>query len=1655
MIECVADLGRDLKRRPNFVRPFLLACATRSPKYASTAISCLQRLVVTNGLAQETLKDVLDVLRDCSSLGLDVQLKILQALPSLLQNYASQLSGDLLATALHICFLLLASKTAVISNTAAATLQQLVVSVLGKVVLEDDLAADSDFVAEVPIEDGMISVRSAALDAYQLLNDLCLLTEGSKPQFLYPTSFSSNFGLELIESMLSNHAETICSHPEQTQILRARLMPFIIRIISERAAFSTTVRVMRLLPMIFGNMLSVLATECEMVLGLLNHMLDPDAAVLWKRVLCMEVFRGIHAEPALVRSIYAHFDEQEGKRDIIRNHLAIMVRLAAERPSIIGLGQQSSVPVLSSQAYEDMEEQAALQAEEVAGTIGVAMTLRSSAAPGISVHGSNMRVSCIEQLDKSDSPPIPPSYLYSLVLTCMNSFSEGLARFLLPFSIPIEVRNKRKPRQPKEGEQQSSEPADGADSATASRKSRLLRDPSTTSSKLPVNPLTLENNVLYSQICTSASMIEICWPALLAAYSTFFHAALDSENYHSLVRSFQKFSQVAGLLRLSTPRDAFLTTLGKNSVPPAVVSAFAIANLTAHTADRQGLPRQSHGLYNSETNQSPLPSAVSDKARSSLELSASSLSMRNLLCLRALLNLGIALGPVLQSAWSIILETLQQADLVITHVSLQRRATHNGQTTPTPGSDYTSFGDVGVEISAVKIAATRMFESCRDLPDEAFLDIVSSLKGLLRDLRPNDNIESTKHSTSTQRPSSHRRTTSTAGAVNGLSQDSRLNDFVLENLAKLIEDNSSRLLEKPSNANGWDIILGALIDVISTQGLHADLRLKAATTIGDLVSITTGSGIPEALRDHVRNQGLAALSMEVESLYKNDSMDSKASRACEVDIHNLALDCLRSALEQYGDSLLDGWEHVFAIIATAFGDLSPPMAEGFSKSQPPQNLPIVIVAKSPRLTRSAFGSLQLISSDFLSSVPPTCILRLLMSIYSFSCQRDDFNISLTSTTLFWNVSDHIWQGVETLLLKDPVLGVDFGRSLGVFEDVEPERATSSVIWLRLLLLLVEVSVDERPEIRHSALHTIFRILEASGESLEPSDWIVCQQIITLGLLVRNETAYQECMVSDTPSRRAEASTWNETAVMILDDISSVLRHRLQEMVGLVDFQTVWKSFGVNLENLLQRRSLSISTALYTAIEKILSKGEKADILPCARLAWDIWRNGNPVEHTDPPGKKSDNQPALLAYVKCLSRIYHLLDSVIDSEGILSILNQLLLCATNSTPTAYRSDIDSMTSLQIQIVNSLRLFRTDLTGTANALIISMSSFITLAYSRDTTVSDQTGPTFVALSKAVMGLLQDFVDEHVDDESIYLDDSLAEAIRALTRPINLKYSWLIESKDPLPWKKGTTTVVNILVKIIPKLQVFQVRDSDKSLIWREALNSCIAIITTGVLDNTTVSAPSTDQEFDTDAFKKLDSVFVPAFGSTLVTDKLRRDFSEALFRYSIIHEPHPDDLPQPDQDLLECLGSTHIGRTQDLPPSPRSGMGYVLLDKLFDLVAEHDGSPERVRLAQAAAPYLVLRVGIVLKAYILNQPLRGRMPQPKSQQQEMLYVLNKLANLQSEPKAIPDAPGVVSEHKKHLYRIYSLVTRALGVARRNEEMQKALTKIIQTVSADFGV
>lgn len=149
-----AQLSADLRRRAHFTSPFLSACRTGSIKLALPGVTCLQRLIVSQGLAPVRLREALDSLQECSRLSFDIQLKVLQSLPSLLQNYGTYLEGDLQAKTIEICIILQQVKSLPVSSTAYATLQQVISSVFEKVEKED-----GGFLPNVRLRDSLIEIK--------------------------------------------------------------------------------------------------------------------------------------------------------------------------------------------------------------------------------------------------------------------------------------------------------------------------------------------------------------------------------------------------------------------------------------------------------------------------------------------------------------------------------------------------------------------------------------------------------------------------------------------------------------------------------------------------------------------------------------------------------------------------------------------------------------------------------------------------------------------------------------------------------------------------------------------------------------------------------------------------------------------------------------------------------------------------------------------------------------------------------------------------------------------------------------------------------------------------------------------------------------------------------------------------------------------------------------------------------------------------------------------------------------------------------------------------------------------------------------------------------------------------------------------------------
>lgn len=921
---------------------------------------CLQRLVIIRGLPKSRLKDVLNAFNACTSLNLDIQLKVLQALPALAQNFADDLKGDHLAAALQVCAALQNVKAATVSGVAAATLQQLVVSVFDRVAVEDEAGDKIPIATRIPGGDGPIPLKEAAYDAYRVFLDICLATEGQNPRFVRFSGLSATSGLELMGACLGSHSNIFASHPEQTNILRTVVMPHIIRVISERQSFGVTLRALRVASFIIRCHLQAMPDECEVVLGLLTHMIDAEATA-WKRAVCMEVFRLVYTEPGLAVQVYLQYDAKDGKKSIVRDNIASFVRISTEKPSVIGLGQHSSAP--TDQARDVIADQVAMEsASDISSVIAPTLTAGDVNVSGISTRWSVPKTQCMDQLDKTDPPTLPETYIYSLVLEYLNGLSENLAKVVLPMTVQQHTKDQ---------EQDSDGEANDEEHTTIPQKmrNRKKRSQSYRSRTVPLNPLSTDDSTQAIRIRAIAKLVEECWPALLATYSTFLNASLDNDYYRALIRSYQRFVQVSGLLRLSTSRDAFLTTLGKAAVPPSVVTS-SISAVSSPTTETPGIYSNGRGLLSVESFSTQ--TAGNDRSRRTSYDPASrpTLSTRNLLCLRALLNVAIAIGPTLESSFNIVFETLLQAGVVLN--ASQARST-----------------GVGPEIAAVEGAVSRLLESTADYPNDAFLHVLTTLCRLL-DGRT-EGMPSPP--TQTKSTSAARRISSLPGITTDIALSTQDYVFVLTRINELVEHNTSRFANYTSSESGWSILVDRVVDLSIATGIPDDARRLAA----DILS-RSSIAVAEASTSEEPEDAATAQNMVLSSLHRLvrrlNEQDENLTNA-DIEIHNKVLDSVRAVLEKSGESLTAGWDTMIAIIGSVFDtdDTEEQHRNNGGIKEGWLKLSSQFVA--PHLGRSAFGVMQLLCSDFLAPLPQTCLSALVEILFRFASQTSDLNISLT------------------------------------------------------------------------------------------------------------------------------------------------------------------------------------------------------------------------------------------------------------------------------------------------------------------------------------------------------------------------------------------------------------------------------------------------------------------------------------------------------------------------------------------------------------------------------------------------------------------------------------------------------------------------------------
>ena len=146
-------------------------------------------------------------------------------------------------------------------------------------------------------------------------------------------------------------------------------------------------------------------------------------------------------------------------------------------------------------------------------------------------------------------------------------------------------------------------------------------------------------------------MLENGWPVLLTTLSFYISTNLSDKLFADILGALQNLIDVTGVLRLTMPRDAFLTSVSKLAVPSRVVSSL-------ESFQEPQTPKSAVLLVENLGGLTGLGGGgQSNQPR---------LSEHNLACLRALISSALFLVGSLGASWFDVLEALQNADYVLT-----------------------------------------------------------------------------------------------------------------------------------------------------------------------------------------------------------------------------------------------------------------------------------------------------------------------------------------------------------------------------------------------------------------------------------------------------------------------------------------------------------------------------------------------------------------------------------------------------------------------------------------------------------------------------------------------------------------------------------------------------------------------------------------------------------------------------------------------------------------------------------------------------------------------------------------------------------------------------------------------------------------------------
>ncbi|XP_074581344.1 uncharacterized protein LOC141837874 isoform X2 [Curcuma longa] len=973
------------------------------------------------------------------------------------------------------------------------------------------------------------------------------------------------------------------------------------------------------------------------------------------------------------------------------------------------------------------------------------------------------------------------------------------------------------------------------------------------------------------------------------------------------------------------------------------------------------------------------------------------LTPKNVQALRTLFNVAHRLHNVLGPSWVLVLETLLSLDRAIhsPHASTQEVSTSVSRLAREVSGQYSDF-------HILSSLNSQLFES-------SALMHVSAVKSLLSALRQ----------LSSQCSSGNSQTLSQQ--IGGVA-------FSVEHMISILVNNLHRI------GPLWDLVVSHILELADSssqkvRNLALDaLDLSICTILGSDQFLATKESQQQLSDSHgAEDTELGSFECTVVSPLSVLYMSNQ-----NFDVRVSSLKILLHVLERHGEKLYYSWPCILKLLRA------------------------VADASEKDLVPLGFQSMRIIMNDGLATIPSHCLDDCIEVTGAYSAQNKEINISLTAIGLLWTATDFIAKGLGETSDIDSI--AEQNNSYGICEDVQDIRTTEAnepvpmkklIDYKRLLFsvftILRNLAADERPEVRNSAIRTLFQTLGSHGQKISRHMWEECLLNFVFPILDRvshlaSSSSREEWQGKELGTRGGKAihmlihhsrntaqKQWDETIVLVLGGITRILRSFFPFLQSLSNFADCWERLldfvKCSIINGSKEVALAAINCLQTVVSSHCPKGNLAASYIKSML--DVYKLVIQMFPSYTSSSASKVKQEILHGLGDLYTQAHMMFNVEMYLQLLGILHLAIRSSKNSSDVEREVIQENLPPVLRTILEILPLLRpTDLLQSTWPLFIKELLRYVIAWENDTSVNemtltlvlnhDQEGGEHpdaygdIATShlnqlfgEKLLPVIVKFYLEASPTEKVYVS---AEVFHGLGRCMNTRR----DNPNGTLWKVAVDCFNNVLIDPVSRIGMENKVDQNAYKILRANLWKEVADVYEMFLVGSCGRVPSSSspsvEALEADEFIEVNLL-------SILVDKVLKSQTDAPL------------------EILERLVTTLdrcASRIDSLPlesvrlmPSHCSRFSLNCLKSVFSLCSfsfQDTWCQTRSEVSKITLSILLTRCEIILEKFLTDENSLGGHLLPSMRIEETIYVLQELAQLSihSDSAAILQLPPSVKEN-----------------------------------------